>query len=295
MPDAMSSRLLPIMSDGIPAATSTFSMPRFNSPSDSASVFPHSWVTSFAISLKFASRSALRRKSGWMRSPAGVRRHACSAVDAAFTALATSAAEDSGAAASVSPVAGFRTGIVCAADAASHWPPTKLRSVSCPIIAAPCPLRYNDCAANDLSSRQRLITRIGLVQREPLRHHCFWPENALRGETNDLGHVAARTGAVGADDAQLTANEPGDLDRCRGLPGSDAHRHHAAAVADHIERLRERLRQTEHFEGDVDALAVSECAHPGGGVRRCRVDDVGGAQTFCSLQLVVADVDRDDL
>ena len=60
----MSSRLLPIISDGMPVATSTFSMPRLSSPSDSASVFPHSCVMSFAISLKFASSSALRRKSG---------------------------------------------------------------------------------------------------------------------------------------------------------------------------------------------------------------------------------------
>ena len=107
----MSSRLLPIISDGMPVATSTFSMPRFSSPSDSASVLPHSWVTSLAISLKFESSSAFSRKSGWMRSPAGVRRQAGSAFEAACTALATSAALDSGASASTSPVAGFRTGI----------------------------------------------------------------------------------------------------------------------------------------------------------------------------------------
>ena len=52
MPDAMSSRLLPIISDGMPVATSTFSMPRFSSPSDSASVLPHSCVISLAISVK---------------------------------------------------------------------------------------------------------------------------------------------------------------------------------------------------------------------------------------------------
>ena len=46
MPEAMSSRLLPIISDGMPVATSTFSMPRCSSPSDSASVLPHSCVMS---------------------------------------------------------------------------------------------------------------------------------------------------------------------------------------------------------------------------------------------------------
>jgi hypothetical protein len=120
----MSSRLLPIISEGIPAATSTFSMPRFSSPSDSASVLPASCVTSFAISWKLASSSAFNRNSGWMRSPAGVRRHACSAFDAAFTAFSTSAAVESGAAAITSPVAGLRTGIVWPAADACHCPPT---------------------------------------------------------------------------------------------------------------------------------------------------------------------------
>jgi hypothetical protein len=83
MPDAMSSRLLPIMREGMPVATSTFSIPRFNSPSDSASVLPHSWVTSLAISVKFESSNALSLKSGWIRSPAGVRRQACNAFEAA--------------------------------------------------------------------------------------------------------------------------------------------------------------------------------------------------------------------
>ena len=97
MPEAMSSRLLPIISDGMPVATSTFSMPRRSSPCDSASVLPHSWVISLARSAKWVSSRALRRNSGWMRSPGGVRRQAGSASDAALTARATSAAPDRGA------------------------------------------------------------------------------------------------------------------------------------------------------------------------------------------------------
>ena len=79
---------------------------------------------------------------------------------------------------------------------------------------------------------------------------------------------AARPGAVRADDAQLAADEPRDLDRRGGLARRDADRHHAAAVADHLERLRERLRQAEHFERDVDAAAVGQLAHARDGVGR---------------------------
>ena len=113
----------PFDGDGMLHATSTFSIPRFSSPSDSASVFPHSWVMSRAMSVKLASSSAFSLNSGWMRSPAGVRRHAGSAAAAAATALPTSAADDRGALARTSPVAGFVTGIACVAPAASHWPP----------------------------------------------------------------------------------------------------------------------------------------------------------------------------
>src|SRR5688572_2112278 len=309
----MSSRLLPIISDGMPAATSTFSMPRFSSPSDSASVLPHSCVTSLAISLKFASRSALRRKSGWMRSPAGVRRHACSAFDAAFTALATSAADDNGAAASVSPVAGLRTGVVWAADAASHRPPTKFMSVSCPIIPAPSnsvhsaterggaearsliSLRHDDGPAHDLPACQRLIAGIRLIQGEPLRDHGLWPEDALRREPDDLRHVAAGAGAVRSDDAQLATDEPRDLDWCRRLARRDADGHHAAAVANHVEGLGERLRQAEHLERDVHTLAVGQLAHARSRVACRGVDDVGGAETHRSIEFVVANINRDDL
>ena len=79
------------------------------------------------------------------------------------------------------------------------------------------------------------------------------------------------------------------------LPGGDADRHHAATVADHLERLREGLRQAEHFERDVDAVAAGQLAHARHGVSGRGVDDVGGAQPARGLELVVLDVDRDDL
>ena len=45
------------------------------------------------------------------------------------------------------------------------------------------------------------------------------------------------------------------------VPGGDADRHHAAAVADHLERLDERLGPAERFERHVDAAAVGQRPH----------------------------------
>jgi hypothetical protein len=75
------------------------------------------------MSEKLASSSAFNLKSGWMRSPAGVRRQVCKASVAAFTARATSAAEDNGASARTSPVAGLVTGMISVADDVSQRPP----------------------------------------------------------------------------------------------------------------------------------------------------------------------------
>ncbi len=62
MPRAMSSTLLPIISVGMPHATSTFSMPRRSSPSASASVLPHSRVIAAARSRMLASSSCFSAK-----------------------------------------------------------------------------------------------------------------------------------------------------------------------------------------------------------------------------------------
>ena len=75
MPEAMSSRLWPIIIDGMPVATSTFSRPRCSSPFDSPSVLPHSSVMTFARSSQCCSSSDFSLNSGWMRSPGGTRRH----------------------------------------------------------------------------------------------------------------------------------------------------------------------------------------------------------------------------
>src|SRR5262245_6083389 len=213
-----------------------------------------------------------------MRPPAGVRRQSVHAVSAACTALSTFDGVDSGTAAITSPVAGLRTGIVCAPAAGSHSPPTKFNNVSCPIITAPengvgghlkrtleewwrssslndlrPHLGYDNRTADDLAAREGLVAGVRLIEREALRDHRLGTEDALRREADDLGHVGARARAVRTDDAQLAAHEARDLHRCGRLARRDAHRHHAAAVANHLKRLRESLRQAQHLEGDVDA------------------------------------------
>ena len=68
--------------------------------------------------------AAFSLKSGWIRSPAGVRLQLGSASTAAWTALLTSCPDESGASASTCPVAGLVTASVSVAEAASHRPPT---------------------------------------------------------------------------------------------------------------------------------------------------------------------------
>ena len=75
--------LAPIISDGMPQATSTFSMPRRSSPSASASVLPHSSTMSWANSGIACSRRCLKAKRNCTRSPGGVRRQAGNAALAA--------------------------------------------------------------------------------------------------------------------------------------------------------------------------------------------------------------------
>ena len=76
MPGAMSSRLSPIISVGMPQACSTFSMPRCSSPRVSARFLPCSSVRLREISSAFSSSRALSRKSTRARSTAGVSRQA---------------------------------------------------------------------------------------------------------------------------------------------------------------------------------------------------------------------------
>ena len=124
MPRAMSSTLAPIISVGMPQATSTFSMPRRSSPSASASVLPHSIVIVFARSRTLSSRSRFNANRYWMRSPGGVRRHAGNAAPAAATASSTSALDDIVTDAIASPVAGLMTAADEVLRGRLHAPPT---------------------------------------------------------------------------------------------------------------------------------------------------------------------------
>ena len=116
IPRAMSSSTRPCISEGIPQATSTFSMARRNSPRDSASVLPHSVVTTLEISRNLAQGGPSAGKSGCTRSPGGVSRHSRSASRALATARPTSSGPDSGIRNRSSPVAGLKTGRVAEAN-----------------------------------------------------------------------------------------------------------------------------------------------------------------------------------
>ncbi len=143
MPGAMSSLLTPCIIDGIPHATSTFSMDRRISATLSVKVFPHSSVMVRARSLMLSSSSVFSLNNGWMRSPAGLRRHSRKAISADCAARSTSCAGDSGTSANTSADAGFRTFKTSVAWEATHPPSTKFsrRSfVKCAITGdvAPC-------------------------------------------------------------------------------------------------------------------------------------------------------------
>ena len=79
------------------------------------------------------------------------------------------------------------------------------------------------------------------------------------------------------------------------LPGAMPTATMRPAVANHLERLRERLRQPEDFERDVDASAIGQFADSSRCICRGRVDQIRRAETTCRLELVVLHIDRDDL
>src|ERR1035437_1605426 len=128
MPRAMFSRPEPIMSDGMPHATSTHSIPRRTEPRDSSSVLPCSVVTIRASSSKCSSSRFLNANIVRARSATGVARHAGNAAFAAATAASTSPRVESGVFAMTAPVAGLKTSTVPEGRASTHIPPMKLES-----------------------------------------------------------------------------------------------------------------------------------------------------------------------
>jgi hypothetical protein len=71
--------------------------------------------------------------------------------------------------------------------------------------------------------------------------------------------------------------KPGDLDRCWSC-WRDANSDHAAAVADHLERLRERLRQAEH--PNATSTPRPSVAHePAPSHPSCCIDDIRRTET----------------
>src|SRR5881396_316242 len=110
MPSAIWSRLVPIISEGAPQASSTTSMARRTSPLASGSVLPFSWVTSRESSSNRSSSRALNRNITWARSGTGVSAQAGKASAAARTARSISSGVEYGSSAMVSPVAGSKIG-----------------------------------------------------------------------------------------------------------------------------------------------------------------------------------------
>ena len=124
IPRETSSRFAPCMSEGMPVATSTHSIPRRISPAASLAALPLSWVTSWARSSFRSSSRYLSSKQARARSSGGVLRQPGKASRAAWTARSTSALVESGTCASVSPVAGFVMSIRSLVSGSTHLPPT---------------------------------------------------------------------------------------------------------------------------------------------------------------------------
>jgi hypothetical protein len=123
IPRETSSRFEPCMSDGIPVATSTHSIPRRTSPAASLIALPLSRETISASSSLRSSRAFFSRKQARARSTGEVARHAGNACRAASTARSRSARLDMGSCASVSPLAGFVTSRLSLASASTQPPP----------------------------------------------------------------------------------------------------------------------------------------------------------------------------
>ncbi len=111
MPAAMSSRLYPIINDGIPAATSTFSIPRLVSPRDSSMVFPCSMVCILLSSSKRSSINSFSLNRHLTLARGGVLLHSGKASLATSTAASISSLVEIGTFAITLHVAGFTTSI----------------------------------------------------------------------------------------------------------------------------------------------------------------------------------------
>jgi len=124
IPGAAFRSVPPWLIDGMPQATSTFSIPRRSSPRASASVFPWSSTSVSARSSWCVSSSVFSRNNGWMRSSTGREDHDSNASAPRSTATSTSAGELNGTLAIVSSVAGFFDSRCSSPSGVVHSPPT---------------------------------------------------------------------------------------------------------------------------------------------------------------------------
>ena len=123
IPRETSSRFVPCMSEGMPVATSTHSIPRRTSPAASLIALPLSRVTRSASSSSAASSRYLSSKHARARSIGGVARQPGNASRAARTAWSTWDGPESGTTPSSSPLAGFTMSRVSTPSASTQLPP----------------------------------------------------------------------------------------------------------------------------------------------------------------------------
>ena len=120
MERAISSNIVPCINEGIPVATSTFSIPRRISPRASSIVFPSSTTIVLDSSSKFSSIRSFNVKRYRTRVSGGVSRHSKKASFAACMADSTSSGVENGTSAICSVVAGFITSRISVDSDSTH-------------------------------------------------------------------------------------------------------------------------------------------------------------------------------
>ena len=123
IPRETSSRFVPCMSEGMPVATSTHSIPRRISPDASLIALPLSRVTRSASSSLRCLEPYFSSKHARARVTGGVERQSGNASRAARTASSTWDGPESGATPISSPLAGFTTSSVPTSSASTQRPP----------------------------------------------------------------------------------------------------------------------------------------------------------------------------
>ena len=120
-------------------------------------------------------------------------------------------------------------------------------------------------------------------------------ELAARRHGDDLGKIGAHAATVRAQHLDAATNQAGNLDRRRGSSRRNANDHRPTAVPGHHEGVLHRLRASQHFDSDINPLAVREGGHAVNRIDLGSIYGVCGTEAAGGFQLVVTYVHRDDL